>query len=51
MASRRPHVRRANGALTCVRYAGDDDPELSVHVETLVPELVAADWWFRATAV
>lgn len=33
------------GAALNVRYEGDDDPEVAVHAEVLVPELVAARWW------
>jgi fructoselysine-6-P-deglycase FrlB-like protein len=32
-------------AAATVRYAGDDDPEVALHSETLIPELVAATWW------
>ena len=32
------------GAETTVRYAGDDDPEVALHAETLIAELVAAHW-------
>jgi fructoselysine-6-P-deglycase FrlB-like protein len=34
-----------DGAAATVRYRGDDDPRLSLHVEVLVAELVAATWW------
>ena len=37
------------GAVTEVRYPGDDDPTVALLTEVLVPELVAATWW-RATA-
>jgi len=30
-----------------VRYRGDDDPDVALLTETLVPELVAADVWRR----
>ena len=33
------------GAVATVRYEGDDDPELAMHAEVLVPELLAATWW------
>jgi glutamine---fructose-6-phosphate transaminase (isomerizing) len=33
------------GARSSVRYRGDDDPEVALHAETLVAELVAAEWW------
>jgi fructoselysine-6-P-deglycase FrlB-like protein len=33
------------GAEATVRYAGDDDPVVALHTETLVAELVAASWW------
>jgi fructoselysine-6-P-deglycase FrlB-like protein len=32
-------------ASAVVRYAGDDDPLVALHTETLVGELVAAAWW------
>jgi fructoselysine-6-P-deglycase FrlB-like protein len=35
------------GATATVRYAGDDDPQVALHAETLVAELVAAAWWAR----
>ncbi|MEO3809773.1 SIS domain-containing protein [Sphaerisporangium sp. B11E5] len=28
-----------------IRYRGDDDPDVALLTETLVPELVAAHWW------
>jgi fructoselysine-6-P-deglycase FrlB-like protein len=33
------------GAAATVRYAGDDDPLVALHAETLIAELVAAAWW------
>jgi hypothetical protein len=30
-----------------VRYRGDDDPDVALLAETLVPEVVAADVWRR----
>jgi glucosamine--fructose-6-phosphate aminotransferase (isomerizing) len=33
------------GARACVRYRGDDDPDVAALAEVLVPELVAATWW------
>ena len=30
-----------------IRYPGDDDPDVALVTETLVPELVAADVWRR----
>jgi glucosamine--fructose-6-phosphate aminotransferase (isomerizing) len=35
------------GAAVNVRYTGDDDPDVALHAETLVGELVAASWWNR----
>jgi len=34
-----------DGARQCVRYAGDDDDDVSLLTETLVPELLAAALW------
>ncbi|GII91401.1 SIS domain-containing protein [Sinosporangium siamense] len=34
-----------DGATRCLRYAGDDDPEVALLTEVLVAELVAAHWW------
>lgn len=36
------------GAAATVRYAGDEDPEVALFSEVLVPELVAASWWLAA---
>ena len=38
------------GASLAIRYAGDGDPEVALHAETLVAELVAAEWWRWAAA-
>jgi hypothetical protein len=35
------------GTTVNVRYRGDDDPDVALHAETLVGELVAASWWGR----
>jgi glutamine---fructose-6-phosphate transaminase (isomerizing) len=35
------------GAAVNVRYRGDDDPDVALHPETLVGELIAASWWNR----
>lgn len=35
------------GTALNVRYTGDDDPDVAVHAETLVGELIAASWWGR----
>jgi glutamine---fructose-6-phosphate transaminase (isomerizing) len=35
------------GTAVNVRYTGDDDPDVALHAETLVGELVAASWWGR----
>ena len=35
------------GAVAAVRYDGDDDPEVAIHVEVLAPELLAHSWWAR----
>jgi len=35
-------------AKATVRYVGDDDPDVALLTETIVPELVAADVWRRA---
>jgi glutamine---fructose-6-phosphate transaminase (isomerizing) len=35
-------------AKATVRYPGDDDPDVALLTETIVPELVAADVWRRA---
>jgi len=32
-------------AKATIRYPGDDDPEIALLTEVLVPELVAADVW------
>jgi glucosamine 6-phosphate synthetase-like amidotransferase/phosphosugar isomerase protein len=51
-----PEVRRwieeRSGRAVCVgaggiRYRGDDDPDVALLTETLVPELIAADVWRR----
>jgi glutamine---fructose-6-phosphate transaminase (isomerizing) len=34
-------------AKATIRYPGDDDPEVALLTEVLVPELVAADVWGR----
>lgn len=36
------------GATRAVRFLGDDDPDVALHTETLVAELVAAAWWEQA---
>jgi fructoselysine-6-P-deglycase FrlB-like protein len=33
------------GALACVRYRSDDDPDVAAFAEVIVPELLAATWW------
>ncbi|MEU4829241.1 SIS domain-containing protein [Streptosporangium sp. NPDC023615] len=33
------------GAAASIRYRHDDDPDVALLTETLVPELVAARWW------
>ncbi len=38
------------GAAHTVRYRGDDDPDIALHTETLVAELVAATWWRAQTS-
>jgi fructoselysine-6-P-deglycase FrlB-like protein len=35
------------GAVASVRFKGDDDPDVALHAESLVGELVAASWWSR----
>ena len=40
----------APGAAHTVRYRGDDDPDIALHTETLVAELVAATWWRAQTS-
>jgi hypothetical protein len=32
-------------AAASVRYRGDDDPEVALHAEALIGELIAATWW------
>ncbi len=34
-------------AVATVRYEGDDEPEVAMHTEVLVPELLAQTWWHR----
>jgi glutamine---fructose-6-phosphate transaminase (isomerizing) len=34
-----------DGATTTLRYGGDSDPRVASIVETLVPSLIAAQWW------
>jgi glucosamine--fructose-6-phosphate aminotransferase (isomerizing) len=37
--------RDVTGAVSSLRYAGDDDPEVATLTEVLVAELVAASVW------
>ncbi len=34
--------------MATVRYPGDDEADVALHTETLVAELVAAEWWQAA---
>jgi glucosamine--fructose-6-phosphate aminotransferase (isomerizing) len=36
------------GAAVSVRFVGDDDVDVTLHGEILVPELIAATWWAEA---
>ncbi|HSL33887.1 MAG TPA: SIS domain-containing protein [Candidatus Limnocylindrales bacterium] len=36
------------GAAVTVRHAGDDEVDVALHGEILVPELIAATWWAAA---
>ncbi|GAB3717173.1 phosphoheptose isomerase family protein [Nocardiopsis nanhaiensis] len=40
-----PGRERVPGVALTVRYPGDDDPDVSLLAEPLVPELLAAHWW------
>lgn len=39
-----------DGAAATLRYRGDEDPDVALHAEILVAELLAARWWGRAAA-